>query len=281
MTGPGNKAPLPPPLPTPDSLLKVAIEAAKISGRIQVRSLKRTLKIQIKGESTNLVTDVDLRCEKRILAHLKKHFPDHEYVAEEGGKSRQTSPFRWLIDPLDGTTNYAHGYPAFCTSIALEKNGVIEVGVVYDPVRKELFTARKGKGAYLNGEPITPSGIEDLEQALLVTGFPYDIQRSEKNVDQFHRFLLRAQAVRRDGSAALDLCYTAMGRFDGYWEFSLAPWDLAAGSLILTEAGGKVTSPTGRTLSIYRGDILASNGPLHAAMLRVLRRRKGRRHRQN
>ncbi len=275
MSSPVTEVPLPPPLPTPDSLMRVAIEAAEISGLIQVRNLKRPLKIKTKGESTNLVTNVDLRCEKRIIAHLKRYFPDHEYIAEEGGRGRQTSLFRWLIDPLDGTTNYAHGYPAFCTSIALERNGKIELGVVYDPVRKELFTARKGKGAFLNGVRITPSTVEDLEEALLVTGFPYDIKTSRRNISQFNRFLLRTQAVRRDGSAALDLCYTAMGRFDGYWEFSLAPWDLAAGSLILTEAGGKITTSTGREFSIHRGDILASNGPLHAAMLRVLRQKEG------
>ncbi len=268
---------LPTPLPTSGSLLAVAIEAAKISGRIQIAGLKQTRKIRTKGESTNLVTDIDLRCEEKIIAHLKQHFPDHEYFAEESGKSRQPSPYRWLIDPLDGTTNYAHGYPAFCTSIALEKDGLIELGVVYDPVRKELFSALRGEGAFLNGESIGPSGIEDLDRALLVTGFPYDIRTSEKNIDQFCRFLLRAQAVRRDGSAALDLCYTAMGRFDGYWEFSLAPWDLAAGSLIVTEAGGHVTSPTGQAFSLYQGEILASNGPLHSALLRVLRQRKTRR----
>jgi myo-inositol-1(or 4)-monophosphatase len=221
-----------------------------------------------------LVTEVDLKCEQRILSFLQTQFPHHEFYAEEGGKSKKTSPFRWLIDPLDGTTNYAHGYPVFCTSLALEKKGEIIVGVVYNPVLKELFTAQKGKGAFLNGERIVPSSTLDLEKSLLVTGFPYHIKKSRQNIRQFNQFLLQAQAVRRDGSAALNLCYTAMGRFDGYWEFSLAPWDLAAGSLILTEAGGKISGTKGEPLSIYRGNVLASNGKIHSRMLRVLRKQR-------
>jgi myo-inositol-1(or 4)-monophosphatase len=251
--------------------LEVGIEAAKAAGRIQKRNLNGAFRVHTKGDVTNLVTEVDLRCEKRIVTLLRKHFPTHGIFAEEGGEDFVDSPYRWLIDPLDGTTNYAHGYPVFCTSIALEYRGAVVLGVVYDPCRQELFTAEKGRGALLNGHSITPSETSDLDAALLVTGFPYDVRKSKRNLDHFRRFSLRAQAVRRDGSAALDLCYTAMGRFDGFWEFSLSPWDMAAGSLILSEAGGRVTHTNGRTFSLGAGDILATNGRVHLQMLRILR----------
>ncbi len=254
--------------------LDVAVAAAKAAGRIQRRNLTRAFRIDTKGDVTNLVTDVDLRCEKRIVSLLRKHFPTHSIFAEEAGEDIVASPYRWLIDPLDGTTNYAHGYPFFCTSIALEHRGSVVLGVVYDPCRQELFTAQKGSGAFLNGRPIAPSDTSDLDAALLVTGFPYDVRRSRRNLNHFRRFVLRAQAVRRDGSAALDLCYTAMGRFDGFWEFSLSPWDLAAGSLILLEAGGRLTRTNGRAFSLSTGDVLATNGLVHSQMLRILREGK-------
>ncbi len=251
--------------------LDVAVQAARASGRIQKRYLTRNYRIDFKGFSTNLVTEVDLRCERRIISVISDHFPGHDFYAEEEGKTGTGSPYRWIIDPLDGTTNYAHGYPCFCTSIALEEKGKVRLGVVFDPVRNELFTALKGKGAFLNGAKITTSEQSNLSGALLVTGFPYDVKQNRKNFQYFRRFVLNAQAVRRDGSAALDLCYTAMGRFDGFWEFSLSPWDLAAGSLILKEAGGKITLSSGRPFSIYKGEVLASNGPLHPQMVRVLK----------
>ncbi len=252
----------------------MAIEAAKASGRIQRRYLYKSYRIDFKGETTNLVTDVDRRCEKRIISLIREHFPGHGFFAEEGGNSNVSSRYRWIIDPLDGTTNYAHGYPFFSTSIALEVDGEIILGVVFDPIRDELFTARKGKGAYLNGEKIFPSKTSDLKGSLLATGFPYDVKKTGQNIQPFNRFVLQAQAVRRDGSASLDLCYTAMGRFDGFWEFSLSPWDMAAGSLILQEAGAMVTLTSGRPFSIYKGDVLASNGRIHSDMVRVLKRSK-------
>ncbi len=255
--------------------LEVAVAAAKAAGRIQKRNLAGSFRVDTKGDVTNLVTEVDLRCEQRIVSLLRRHFPSHGIFAEESGEEVVASSYRWLIDPLDGTTNYAHGYPFFCTSIALEHRGTVVLGVVYDPCRRELFTAERGGGASLNGQPIAPSETVDLNTALLVTGFPYDVRRTRRNLDHFRRFVLRAQAVRRDGSAALDLCYTAMGRFDGFWEFSLSPWDLAAGSLILSEAGGRLTRTNGRPFSLNAGDVLATNGRVHAQMLRILREGKG------
>jgi len=252
--------------------LDVAIEAAKASGRIQKKYLCKNHHIVYKGEPTNLVTDVDHRCEKRIISLIREHFPGHGFLAEEGGESHTASGYRWIIDPLDGTTNYAHRYPFFATSIALESDGEIILGVVFDPIRDELFTARKGKGAYLNGRKIFPSKTAGLEGSFLSTGFPYDVKKTGQNIQPFNQFVLQAQAVRRDGSASLDLCYTAMGRFDGFWEFSLAPWDMAAESLILKEAGAKVTLTSGKAFSIYKGDVLASNGRIHSDMARVLKR---------
>lgn len=254
-------------------LLDVAVRAARASGRIQKRSLTGSFRIGFKGES-NLVTDVDLLCEERIVALIRRHFPSHGFFAEERGETSGTSPYRWIIDPLDGTTNYAHGYPCFCTSIALEKDGEIVLGVVFDPLRNELFTAQKGRGARLNGRKIGPSTTAALSQSLLATGFPYHVKQSRQNLREFRGFMLHCRAVRRDGSAALDLCYTAMGRFDGFWEFSLSPWDMAAGGLILEEAGGRITLTNGQPFTIYKGDVLASNGRIHASMLRVLRERQ-------
>ncbi len=251
--------------------LEVAVQAARVSGRIQKRYLSKNYRIDYKGVHTNLVTEVDLRCEMKILSVIKSHFPGHGFYAEEGGETHASSPYRWIIDPLDGTTNYTHGYPCFCTSIALEKRGEVVLGVVFDPIQNELFTAEKGRGAFLNGKRISPSITSKLTEALLVTGFPYDIKRNRKNFKHFKNFVLQAQAVRRDGSAALDLCYTAMGRFDGFWEFSLSPWDMAAGELILKEAGGKITLANGRPFSIFKGEVLASNGQIHSQMARVLK----------
>ncbi|MDX1763629.1 MAG: inositol monophosphatase family protein [bacterium] len=256
-------------MPVPKDFLEVAIEAAKAAGRIQIRNLSRRFHTRTKGAYTNLVTDVDLRCEKRIVATIDSHFPGHGIHAEEGARRETPSPYRWIIDPLDGTTNYAHGYPVFCTAIALEHEGEIIVGVVYDATRRELFTSEKGKGARLNGTLIAPSQTSELSAALLVTGFPYDFPKTRKNLDHFTRFSLSAQAVRRDGSAALNLCYTAMGRFDGFWEYGLAPWDLAAGSLMVKESGGRITRTSGRPFSIDGGNVLATNGSIHGAMRRV------------
>ena len=228
--------------------------------------------IDYKGE-INLVTEVDRRSEESMLSVIKERYPDHRVLAEETGDSGKSSSFKWIVDPLDGTTNYAHGYPCFCVSLAIEHEEEIIYGAVYDPMREELFTAEKGKGAYLNGEAIKVSSTQQLNLSLLSTGFPYDVREDiNSNIIDFRNFLMKAQAVRRDGSAALDLCYTAVGRFDGFWEQKLFPWDVAAGSLIVTEAGGELSTFKGKDFSIYATEIVASNGIIHNQMIEVLRR---------
>ena len=195
-------------------------------------------------------------------------------MAEESGEAVVTGgdgEYKWIIDPLDGTTNYAHGYPCFCVTIALEHKGDVVAGVTFDPTRDELFTAEKGRGATLNGKPIRVSSTDELGNALLVTGFPYDIKHREEFARHLTEFLLRSRGVRRDGSAAIDLAYVACGRFDGFWEEGLNPWDVAAGKLLIEEAGGTVSYYDGSKYSIYSPPIAASNGHLHAQMLEVLR----------
>jgi len=214
-------------------------------------------------------------------ALLAERFPDHEILAEELGETsgQRRSPYRWVFDPLDGTTNYAHGLPIFCSSLALEIDGRSAVAAIYDPTRRELFTAERGMGARVNGDPLQVSGTTTLIDALLVTGFPYDVHRGAGDlVDLFGEFLARARAVRRLGSAALDLCYVAAGRLDGFWEQHLKPWDVAAGALILEEAGGRITGIDGTPFDAAAGHLVASNGALHDQMVGVIgafRSRKG------
>ena len=254
-----------------DNLLEFAVHCARESGRIQRRHYEKQFAIHHKGE-INLVTDVDFACQKRIIELIQKKFPMDNIISEEQLNRFDGKANRWIIDPLDGTTNYAHGYPFFCTSIAYEVQGSILLGVVYNPIFKELFVARKGHGAHLNGRKIHVSVISDLKKSLLCTGFPYDIATSaQNNINHFVNFLHEAQAVRRDGSAALNLCYTACGRFDGFWEMKLNPWDMAAGVLIVEEAGGRVTNLAGRKFAVYKDNIIASNGLIHRAMVRVLK----------
>ncbi|MBW1855509.1 MAG: inositol monophosphatase, partial [Deltaproteobacteria bacterium] len=218
----------------------------------------------------NLVTEADQRSEEVILSIIKDSYPNHRILAEETGESGNSSSFKWIIDPLDGTTNYAHGYPCFCVSLAIEYEEEVIYGAVYDPVKDELFTAEKGKGAFINGKAIKTSSTKQLDQSLLCTGFPYDVRDDmDSNILNFRTFLMKAQAVRRDGSAALDLCHTAAGRFDGFWEQKLFPWDVAAGGLLVTEAGGKLTNFTGGNFSIYDKEI-ASNGLIHDQMVEAL-----------
>ncbi|HEY5600372.1 MAG TPA: inositol monophosphatase family protein, partial [Candidatus Manganitrophaceae bacterium] len=206
---------------------------------------------------------------------IHRRFPDHQIMAEEGHGSKAPSPYRWVIDPLDGTTNYAHGFPFFCVSIGLEVEGSVLLGVVYDPLRRELFVAEKGKGATLNDKPISVSQVDVLKKSLLVTGFAYDIRVHPKNnFNHFVNFSLSAQGVRRTGSAALDLCYVAAGRLDGFWELKLNPWDTAAGSLMMLEAGGKVTDLAGKPYSIYDPEILATNGKIHRQMIEILNKKR-------
>jgi myo-inositol-1(or 4)-monophosphatase len=230
-------------------------------------------RIDKKGE-IDLVTEVDLECERMCRAVLAERFPDHDVLAEELGATRSAktpSRDRWVFDPLDGTTNYAHGLPIFCSSLALEIDGRAEVGAIYDPTRRELFTAERGQGARVNGTPLQVSSTVDLIDALLVTGFPYDVhKRTGDLVGLFGEFLARARAVRRLGSAALDLCYVAAGRLDGFWEQHLQPWDVSAGALIVEEAGGRITGMDGTAFNPAGGHLVASNGHLHDQMRAVI-----------
>jgi myo-inositol-1(or 4)-monophosphatase len=259
---------------------KIAIQAALKGGEILSKHKGKVKNIGYKDE-VNLVTEVDKISEETILEILKKNFPDHAILTEESKEfipeNRKLKPvYEWIIDPLDGTTNYAHGLPIYCVSIALEENGKIILGVVYNPNLDELFVAEKGKGAFLScgkiKRRISVSQTTQLSQSLLATGFPYDIRTSKiNNLDHFANFYKRAQAVRRGGSAALDLCYLAMGRFDGFWELKLSPWDTAAGSLLVEEAGGKVTDFLGGPFNIYLKEVLATNGKIHEQMIEVLK----------
>ncbi|OGW09827.1 MAG: hypothetical protein A2W77_06020 [Nitrospinae bacterium RIFCSPLOWO2_12_39_16] len=266
------------------NFLKIAIEAVKEAGKIQEEKFGENFKIEHKGE-INLVTEVDYQCEKVIIDIIKRHYPEHEILTEEAGSVKGLPPshspltkggqmegkYKWIIDPLDGTTNYAHSYPCFCASVGLEIDGEIVAGAVYNPMIDELFTSIKGEGAYLNGNRIRVSKIGDINKSLLATGFPYDIRESkENNLNHFCNFAVRAQAIRRPGSAVLDLCYLAAGRFDGFWELKLYPWDMAASSLIVKESGGMITDFKGSEFSIYKGEMLASNGLIHKEMINIL-----------
>jgi len=254
-------------------LLDFAIQTAQEAGRLLSERFRRTsLAVTRKGE-IDLVTEADLASERLIVERIRSYHPRHSILAEEGGdvtRDEQTSEYKWIIDPLDGTTNYAHGYPCFCVSVALELAGEIVIGVVHDPTRDETFAAERGEGATLNGRRVRVSGIEDLNRALLCTGFPYDVRGRDQFARHFHNFIQHAQAVRRDGAAALDLAYVACGRFDGFWEEGLRPWDVAAGKLIVEEAGGRVSHYDGRPFDVYTPPIVASNGVLHEELLRVL-----------
>jgi len=250
--------------------LASAVHAARSAGQIQRERLWSDYPVDFKGEK-NLVTQIDRLSEEVILRELRDACPDCDVLAEESGASDKGSSLRWIIDPLDGTTNYAHGFPWFAVSIALEVSGTIHVRVVYQPVLDELFTCIRGKGAWLNGKKIMVSGRQPLKNCLLATGFPYDRTASnENNFDNFVQFQLAARAVRRAGAAALDLAYVAAGRLDGFWECKLSPWDVAAGRLLVEEAGGTVTNHAGEPYSITDHRVLASNGLVHQEMLRIL-----------
>ncbi len=265
-------------MPHDPLFLSTAIDAVVRAGNLQMAHFGRLKEVSKKGR-IDLVTEVDLAVERAFRAMVAERFPDHDVLAEEFGATERRAPARhcWILDPLDGTTNYAHGLPIFCCSLALEVEGVLEIAAVYDPAKGELFTAERGGGALLNGQPMHVSGAATLIDALLVTGFPYNVQEtSEPIVGLFGEFLGRAQAVRRLGSAALDLCYVAAGRFDAFWEERLKPWDVAAGALIVQEAGGTITGIDGGRFDVRRASLVASNGLIHGEMLDTVRDYKAR-----
>jgi myo-inositol-1(or 4)-monophosphatase len=250
--------------------LDLAMEAAREGGSILRAEFDHPARISYKGE-VDLVTQADRRSEDAIVARLRARFPEHAIVAEEGGGQEKESRYRWHVDPLDGTTNFAHGYPCFAVSIGLEEAGELIVGVIYQPVTEELFTAVRGEGAYLNERRIRVSRVEHLSTSLLATGFPSVKRARNPNIRYYWDFTLRSHGVRRDGSAALDLAAVACGRFDGFWEFGLHSWDTAAGVLLVREAGGVVTSFSGQPYRPGDHETLASNGRIHDEMRQVVR----------
>ena len=256
------------------AMRSLAERLARAAGAIQRERYETSFEIRTKSASIDLVTEVDHACEALIVDGIRERRPDDAILAEEGGGSDHPSAhWRWIIDPLDGTTNFAHGYPRFCVSIGLEHQGERAIGVVYDPLLDELYCAVRGQGATRNGDPIGVSGESELERALVATGFAYDVRRSaEDNVSHFIAFVKRARAIRRDGSAALDLCYVACGRFDAYWELKLHPWDVAAGLLIVEEAGGRTSDLSGGPANHSGFECVASNGRVHEAVLEILGR---------
>ena len=254
-----------------DVLLEAAVVASQEAGALLLSYAGTDFHVEYKSP-INLVTEADRAAEQCIIDRIQSRFPTHRFLAEERGRLEEAqSPYLWIIDPLDGTTNFAHGYPAYCVSIGLEYEGRCVLGVIFDPSRNELFTAIDRRGAQLNGRPLHVSDTQTIDSSLLVTGFAYDIRETPRNnLDHFVKFALKAQGLRRTGSAALDLCYVAAGRFDGFWEVRLNPWDMAAGSVIVREAGGRLTDFNGKDLSIYGQELVASNGHIHEAMLTIL-----------
>ncbi|MCX6827653.1 MAG: inositol monophosphatase family protein [candidate division Zixibacteria bacterium] len=259
-----------------ENFLRFAKATAVKAGQILRKKIPTRRDIRYKGE-VNLVTAADLASEKFIINNIEKEFPKHSLLAEEEVAINRPSELRWIIDPLDGTTNFAHSFPFYCVSIALEYRGRIIIGAIYDPEREELFYASRNHGAFLNGKRIVVTPETRMVRSLLATGFPYDIGTSgEDNLDHFAHFAKAARGIRRPGSAALDLCYVACGRFDGFWELKLSPWDTAAGRLIVEEAGGRVTDFRGGKYSIYDKEIIASNGQIHKQMIKILSKKVGR-----
>jgi myo-inositol-1(or 4)-monophosphatase len=253
------------------SELEAAITAARAAGQLLLERLGTTYQVSHKGPA-DLVTEIDHQAQDLIASTLRGAFPTYGLVGEEGNEPGLSDGPRWIVDPLDGTVNYVRGYPFFAVSIALERDGELGVGVVYNPILDELFTAERGKGASLNGSPIQVSSTTRLEESVLASGFPYEVWTSDDdNSREWRRFLKRALSMRCDACAALDLCHVAMGRLDGCWELELGPWDMAAGALMVQEAGGEVTQVTGERFSPYGRGILASNGHLQAEMLAVLK----------
>ncbi len=253
-----------------DTFAHVGMEVIREAGNLLLERFRTDFTVAHKG-TVNLVTEVDLAVEELIVSRIREAFPAHSILAEEKHNDVRHGGINWVIDPLDGTTNYAHGYPVFCVSIGLEIIGELEWGAVFDPLRNELYTARRDHGASCNGATISVSRVQSLDASLLATGFPYDIRTDEQtNLNHFYVFALRTQGIRRSGSAALDFCHVASGRLDGFWELKLNPWDCAAGYLIVREAGGTVTNFCGRPGSIYDREVIASNGLIHEEMESLL-----------
>jgi myo-inositol-1(or 4)-monophosphatase len=259
------------------TIASAAAVIARVAGALLREYRERGVATEYKGD-VDLVTEADRASEKLIVQRLDELFPEHGVYGEEGTRSNIDREYRWYIDPLDGTTNFAHGFPFFCVSMGLERrapslsstqDGEIVAGVVYDPLRDELFTAEKGKGAYLNGATIHVSRVADLAEALLATGFPSRKRHDNPNIHFYQEFTLRSHGVRRAGAAALDLAYTACGRLDGFWEFNLNPWDTVAGALLVTEAGGSMTSFDGSPFRLDSREVLASNGLIREELLRL------------
>lgn len=250
--------------------LTLAQDAAKAAGQLQREGLRRVLKVETKSGPADLVTEVDHACEAEITGRILAAYSDHRLLAEEGTIGGSNPDWCWLIDPLDGTTNYTHRFPYFSASIGLEYRGELVMGVVYDPVKDEMFWASAGGGAFLNGEPIRVSSVAQLRKALLCSGYPGDKADDSSVVLAWQRLSLQSHGVRRNGSAALDLCNVACGRFDGFWE-PLNPWDMAAGVLIVREAGGTLTNFSGGPFDLYRQEIIASNGRIGAEMVSSLK----------
>lgn len=265
-----SKPAMPSTPPQPASFLPAMSAIAREAGALVLHHFHQKLKIEYKGDA-DLVTAADRASETLIRERISQQFPSHDVLGEEQGLNDKGSEYRWYVDPLDGTTNFAHGYPVFCVSMALEyrsENAAHRIaGVVYDPTRDELFSAAKGNGAHLNNQPIAVSKITQLRECLVATGFPSHKRHKNPNIHFYHQITLRTHGVRRAGSAALDLCNVACGRFDGFWEFNLNPWDTTAGVLIIEESGGKATHFDGSPFQIDSRETLASNGLVHDALL--------------
>ncbi len=253
--------------------LDIAILAAKEAAKIHKKHFNTDIKAQVKEKTFDLVTVADIEAEKKIVSVIRKSFPEHNILAEEGKYDQTDSEYKWIIDPLDGTNNFSQGVPIFSVSIALTKNDEVLIGVIYDTMRDEMFSACAGKGSFLNGQKIKINSADKLNQALLITGFYYDRGNNMvKNLENIKKFFqTQIIGIRRFGSAALDLCYIACGRAAGFWEFELNAWDFAAGKLIVEEAGGKVTGEKGQDILLTKSFIVASNGKIHSKMLEVLR----------
>ena len=259
-----------------DPFLEVAVDAARRAGGLLLDRLGALRTIDYKGSPSNIVTEMDRQAEALIVETIAGRFPDHAILAEEGGGRGGSATHRWIVDPLDGTTNYAHGMPFFAVSIALEIDGTVALGVVYDPNRDECFTVRRGHGAFLNGAPLRVSDTPTLDESLLSTGYPYDIRKiRDNNLAEHAAFMVRCRSVREMGSAAINLALVAAGRLDAFWELKLGPWDVAAGCLMVEEAGGRVTTPDGGPVDLAAPAVVASNGRIHDEMLATLRAVRG------